>query len=113
MVDAQGLVRVFVLGDDMRLRYRVHAQTRADFYQDVYTAEQITDAAVHVTDDEKLSAHHTHTVGVQGVFALRRLGVAGSWGDAQLDLVIERVWQSTSFGHAWVAQAGLVLPFAY
>jgi Protein of unknown function (DUF3570) len=107
------VVQQIVSGIDVRLRYRVHAQTRADFYEDVYTAEQIADEARFITDDEKLSAHHTHTLGAQGVFALRRLGVAGTWGDAQLDLVIERVWQSTSFGHAWVAQAGLVLPFAY
>jgi hypothetical protein len=107
------IVQEVIEGLELRGRYRLHAQDEAFFYQDVYTADEIADSSRYLTDDEKLSAYTTHTLGAQLVVTLERLGVEGSWGDARFDVLIERIFQSTSFGNAWVAQVGLVLPIAY
>jgi hypothetical protein len=107
------LVQEVMRGLDVRARYRYYTQTRADLYKPVYTQMELSDPTVYVTSDEKLSAFTTHTLGGQVSLALRALGIGGSLGDTRLDLIVERVWQSTTFGDAWVGQLGLAVPFVY
>lgn len=107
------LVQPIVAGLEVRVRYRFHTQTAARFYQDTYTQEQISDPTVFVTDDPKLDALTTHLVGGQAAVDLALFGVRGALGAARVDLVVERVWQSSAFGDAWIAQLGFEVPFAY
>jgi hypothetical protein len=97
-------------GLDLRLRYRFHVQGAADFYQDVYSRAQLENPAVSITEDQKLSAFSTHTVGVQVGAALGLVGVSGRLGQARLEAGAERVVQDNAFGNAWVAQLGVVVP---
>ena len=106
-------VQVLAPGLEARLRYRFYTQGEADFFQDRYTQEQINDDSVYKTDDEKLSAFHTQTFGVQALVALAVLGVEGNWSDVRLDLIGERILQDNRFGDAWSFQVGLVVPVAY
>src|SRR5262249_23547868 len=107
------LVQALATGVDLRLRYRFYTQSKADFYQPVYTQMQIEDPTVHITDDEKLSAFHTHTFGGQISFTLRYLGFPGTFGKTRVDVIVERLVQSTSFGDAWIGQLGIAIPLAY
>src|SRR5690606_30168565 len=94
----------------MRLRYRYYRQTAADFYRDIYDAPQ-----AYMTDDPKLSAFTTHTVGLQLATELDnlQLGFTGSLGDARLELVVEYLQQNNRFGNAVVGQLALTLPLRY
>ena len=107
------VVQELVSGLDVRLRYRYFTQTAADFYEPVYMQSQLSDPAVHVTDDEKLSAFETHTFGGQDSLELGTIGLGGWFGGVRVDAIVERVWQETSFGDAWVGQLGVSLPFTY
>jgi hypothetical protein len=107
------LVQEVRAGLDLRLRYRYNTQTAADFYKPVYMQIELTDPSVYVTDDEKLSALTTQLFGGQIALDLRLLGVSGVFGDVRIDVVVERILQSTAFGNAWVAQLGVALPFSY
>lgn len=100
-------------GLEVRLRGRYHTQTAANFYKDVYSTAELTDPDAYVSEDEKLSAHHTETVGLAVTVALRRFGVGGELGDTLVDLGGERIWQSTTFGPAWFVSAGLIVPVRY
>jgi hypothetical protein len=105
------VVQNLVPGLDLRLRYRFYTQTGAAFYEDRYGAGEIMDPASYITDDQKLEALTTHTAGLQLAAALGLFGMTGSWADARVDLSVERVWQDDLFGNAWVAQAGVTVPF--
>jgi hypothetical protein len=107
------VIQQILPGLDVRLRYRVYVQSKADFYQDTYTAEQIADQMVYVTEDAKLASMTTHVLGGQVVVALGLFGVTGSWADVRLDAIVERILQDTYFGDAWSGQVGLMVPFAY
>jgi hypothetical protein len=100
-------------GLDLRARYRFHTQTAADFWQAIYTEAELSDFSRWVTKDEKLSALTTHTVGGQVGATLALFGVAGSLAPARIDVGVERIWQSTSYGHAWVGQVGFSVPLEY
>ncbi len=107
------LVQELVPGLDLRLRYRFFAQSAADFYKDVYMQSELTDLAVYVTDDEKLSEFTTHTFGGQVSAALSLFGFRGRLASLRVDAMVERIMQTTSFGDAWAAQVGLTVPFEY
>ena len=100
-------------GLEVRVRGRFHTQTAADFYKDIYSTAELTDPDAYVSEDEKLSAHHTETLGLAVTVALRRLGVGGELGDAMVDVGGERIWQSTTFGPAWFVSAGVIVPVRY
>ena len=100
-------------GLDVRARYRLYAQGAASFYQDVYTQDQLSDPRINVTADAKLASYVTNTLGGQVSGTLSLLGVTGDWGDVRFDLTVERVWQTSAFGNAWVAQVGMSVPFSY
>jgi Protein of unknown function (DUF3570) len=106
-------IQPIIEGLDVRARYRFYTQGAADFYRDVYTLAEVTDQSVHVTADAKLSSFHSHTLGLQLSAALSLLGVGGDWGDLRLDVGASRVWQTSAFGNAWVAEAGISVPFSY
>src|SRR5262249_48990794 len=111
-VDARAIQEI-VPGLDVRAHYRFYTQNAADFYQDVYTQAQISDPQTYVTADGKLASFMTHTLGGQVSGALSLLGVTGDWGDIRFDLSVERLWQTSTFGNAWVAQVGMSVPFSY
>ncbi len=96
-------------GLELRLRYRAYVQSKADFHQDVYSQDQISNDPF-VTDDEKLSAMRTHTIGGRLGIELRLFGVGGRWGDARLEAQFDYYAQSTAFGNAVIGQLGLDVP---
>ena len=107
------VVQQIVPGLDARVRYRYYTQSKADFYEPVYNQMQLDDPTVFVTEDEKLSAFQTHTLGGQLSIALSTFGLSGSVGGTRLDIIVDRLWQTTTFGDAWVGQLGLSVPFEY
>lgn len=107
------LIQEIVPGLELRGRYRYHTQTAAFFFQDTYTKAEIEDPMRYVTDDEKLSAFETHTLGGQVSADLSLFGVRGTWAAARIDAVVERIWQDTAFGDAWASQVGLTVPLVY
>ena len=106
-------IQPIVEGLELRGRYRFYTQGAADFYRSVYTLAEVNDPNVNVTADAKLSSFHSHTLGLQISAALSLLGVEGDWADIRLDLGANRVWQTSAFGDAWVAEAGISVPFSY
>jgi hypothetical protein len=107
------LVQPIVSGVDLRLRYRYYVQSSADFYKPVYSQMELDDPKTYVTDDEKLSAFTTHTLGGQLSAAMKIFGLGGDLGDTRVDVIAERIWQSNAFGDAWVGELGLTVPFSY
>jgi len=106
-------IQSIVDGLEVRGRYRFYTQGAADLYRDVYTLAEVIDPNTFVTADAKLSSFHSHTLGLQVSAALSLLGVTGDWGDVRLDLGVNRVWQTSAFGDAWLAEAGVSVPFSY
>ena len=103
-----------VTGDlHVRGRYRYHTQSEAFFYQDIYTRQEIEDSMRFVTEDEKLGALSTHLAGVKVSTALALFGVTGDLAGTVVDVSLEHLWQSTSFGNAWIGQLGVAIPWEY
>jgi hypothetical protein len=102
-------IQPIVDGLEVRLRVRAYTQSDADFYQEMYDS---TDTGPYVTVDQKLSSFTAQTFGGQVGFELGLLGVSGSWADARVDVMVDRILQDNDFGDAWALQAGLVVPFA-
>jgi hypothetical protein len=100
-------------GIDLRARFRYYTQTQANFYQDVYSQDQISNPDVFVTADTKLSAFQTEILGGDLVVSLGTFGVGGTWKDARIELNVERIWQNNAFGDAWVGEAAFTVPFSY
>jgi hypothetical protein len=99
---------------DVRLRLRYYTQTNAWFFQDVYTQAQISDPAQFVTTDPKLGSYETATVGGQVGVALSLFGATSElWSKSRVDLIMEYVHQTSSFGDAFVGELGLEVPFRY
>jgi uncharacterized protein DUF3570 len=107
------VVQELARGLDLRLRYRYYVQSKADFYKDVYMQSDLADSSVYVTEDEKLSAFTTHTIGGQVSVAARLLGVQGLFGKVVFDAEVERIFQDNTFGNAWSGQVGIAVPFEY
>lgn len=95
---------------ELRLRARLHTQDGASFYKDVYTRTDIDDPESFVTEDEKLGALDTQLLGARVATALALFGATGWLGESRIDVGVERYLQSTSFGDAWIVQAGYELP---
>jgi hypothetical protein len=107
------LIQEIVSGLELRLRYRYYTQSKADFYEPVYTQMQLEDLTAFVTEDEKLSAFHTQTLGGQLSVALSTFGIKGAVGGVRVDVIVEHLWQTTTFGDAWAGQLGVTVPFEY
>ena len=96
----------------LHLRYRLHLQGAADFYQVIYdTADPAVEP--YLTDDVKLSELTTHTFGIKLDLALSRLGIGGQMAGARGGALVEYITQSTYFGNAISAQLAVTVPFAY
>lgn len=93
-------------------RFRYHRQTAADFYEEVYDSN---DPMVEpfLTDDEKLSAFETYTVGVKIETTLAHFGIKGELADVRTDFVLEHVTQHNDYGNAIVASMAVSVPFDY
>lgn len=89
-------------------RYRYHTQTKA------YFAELPQGMAnPFPSDDEKLTAFDSHTVGAQLEVAGEALGLTGPTATTRGQLVLEYVDQNNRFGNALIAHVALILPFEY
>ena len=92
----------------VRLRYRYHIQTGSYFFQQEYDGSEPFFSA-----DPKMSEFDSHLVGVQLRVGLDFLGrtplsfLERSW----LDLSFNYWFQTSSFGDAVLAQAGIRAPF--
>ena len=94
---------------DVAIRYRYHHQSAADFYLPSYPSADPSDFP-YLTDDVKLSAFTSHTIGFKvGVFG-RAFGLDGALGDARGEVEFEYVDQNNRFGNAGIANAALILP---
>jgi hypothetical protein len=107
------LVQPLTDGLEVRLSYRMHTQTAAFFFQDLYTQGELADPGRFVTEDEKLSAFSTHTFGLLVSGEAGLLGISGSMAELRVELAVERILQDTAFGDAWTAQLGVVVPVRY
>ncbi|MAQ15391.1 MAG: hypothetical protein CMN30_11430 [Sandaracinus sp.] len=94
-----------------RIRYRYYRQSRSFFYQDEYDID--TTPADYVTADPKMSAFHSHLLGFQLAVRLAFLGdtALDALRDAWLQTSFEYLWQTSRFGNAVIAQAGIRVPF--
>jgi len=97
---------------DAHLRYRLHHQSAADFYEPTYPS---ADPAVepYLTDDAKLSELTTHTIGLKLEVLASLLGVHGQLGQARGEAMFEYITQSTYFGNAVAAQIAVTFPLRY
>jgi hypothetical protein len=97
---------------DAHLRYRLHHQSAADFYQPTYpTADPAEEP--YLTDDAKLSELTTHTIGVKLDVLASLLGIRGQLGQARAEAMFEYITQSTYFGNAVAAQIAVTFPLRY
>lgn len=95
----------------LRLRYRYYTQTRANFYQADTSVYEATDP--FVSADPKMSAFHSHLLGVQltlGLDFLEDSSLAFARGGT-IDFGFDYLWQTSRFGNAVIAQVGLRVPF--
>ncbi len=100
------------VGDSVEasLRYRYHRQSAAYFYQDRYDN---SDAMIqpYLTDDIKLSAFTTNTMEAKLAVHGETFGLAGRWGAARFEGVLQYVVQANRFGNAAIAHVALTVPF--
>jgi hypothetical protein len=96
-------------GVDVAFRYRHHRQGDAFFYLPSYPSNAVD----YVTDDIKLSAFTSHTLGVKFGVAGHVIGLTGRLEEARGELVLEYVDQNNRFGNAVLAHAALTVPFEY
>jgi hypothetical protein len=96
-------------GLDVALRYRLHWQGAADFYEPTY----VTNDVPYVSDDVKLSKFWAQTIGVTFGAEGRLFGLGGMLEDARGELTFEYVAQDNRFGNAVIANAGMSVPFEY
>lgn len=90
----------------LQLRYRYYRQTGAEFYRHIYDDA----GAEFVTDDPKLSAFTTQTLGLKLATPLSRLGFGGDW---RADLLVEYIRQDHRFGDAVAGSFAITVPFTY
>lgn len=100
------------LGDavTLRARYRFYDQTRSFFWRatDRYTADD-----PFYTADPKMAAFSSHLVGLRAVVLLHFLHATplAFLEDGWFDLSFDTLWQTSRYGNAIIAQAGLEIPF--
>ena len=94
-----------------RVRYRYYRQTRSFFYQGQYDIDTTPDD--YVTADPKMSAFHSHLLGFQVALRLAFLADTplDAFRQAWLQTSFEYLWQTSRFGNAVIAQAGIRVPF--
>lgn len=90
-------------------RYRFHRQTKADFYDTRYESTTLP----FLSDDVKLSAFDSHTLGAELQVVGETFGFAGRLATTRGAIGIDYVAQDNRFGNAIVAQVALTVPFEY
>jgi hypothetical protein len=93
-------------------RYRFHWQNRADFYRSIYDSADPS-LEPFITDDPKLGAMTTHTIGGKLEVGLSAFGVSGRSGDIRAELQFDYLVQDNRYGNALQAQLGVTVPFVY
>ena len=97
---------------DVHLRYRLHHQSRADFYRVSYpTADPAEEP--YLTDDVKLSRLTKQTIGAKVDLPMSLIGAQDELADARLETLFEYIFQTTYYGNAVVAQIAVTVPFGY
>ncbi len=95
--------------------YRFYLQTRASFAEEDgrYAGSSDDDAAVDTTNDPKLLAMRSHTLGLMLEHELTffESTVFDFAKHATIDLRFDRYWSSNTFGNGVMATAGGRLPF--
>jgi hypothetical protein len=99
-------------GVDFTMRYRYHWQDAADFFRLSYPSNDTMEFPF-VTDDVKLSAFTSHTLGVKLGVRGDVIGLTGRLEELRGELVLEYIDQNNRFGNAAIAHAALTLPFEY
>lgn len=99
-------------GVDVTLRYRYHRQGAADFYLPSYPSNDL-DQFPYVTDDVKLSAFDSQTIGFKVGVLGSVIGFTGRFEQARGEFMLEYTDQDNRFGNAVQAHASLTLPFEY
>ncbi len=99
-------------GIDFSVRYRYHRQSDADFFLPSYPSNDL-DEFPYVTDDVKLSAFDSHTIGFKLAVLGGVIGFTGRLEEARGELLLEYTDQDNRFGNAVQAHAALTLPFEY
>lgn len=93
----------------LRARYRYYNQTRSFFQQSQgYTAED-----PYWTADPKMTEFHSHLVGgllVLHLAFLERTALDFAW-NATVELGLEYVWRTNTFGNGVIGQVALNVPF--
>jgi hypothetical protein len=103
------------LGDSsiVRLRYRFYAQSGAEFARRTAYPGNVLDYKGDTTNDPKLLAMRSHTLGL--AFEQRLDFLSGSFlgfaDQAWIDIMIDRYWSNTAFGNGVIGTAGGRLPF--
>jgi hypothetical protein len=96
-------------GTTFGMRYRYHRQDKAYFYEPRYDTATLE----FLSDDVKLSAFDSHTLGASLETGGDVIGFTGWLGTLRGQIVIEYVDQNNRFGNALVAHAALSVPFEY
>ncbi len=99
-------------GVDLTLRYRYHRQTAADFFLLSYPSNDLAQFPF-VTDDVKLGAFDSHTLGFKVGVIGSVIGFTGRLEQARGEVMFEYTDQDNRFGNAVQAHAALTLPFEY
>ncbi|MBZ0233917.1 MAG: DUF3570 domain-containing protein [Deltaproteobacteria bacterium] len=95
-------------GSLFAVRYRYHRQSKAYFFEDDYAMPMDL-----ISEDEKLSAFTSHTIGASFEMSGHVIGFTGTLGETRGQIVIEYVDQNNRFGNAIAAHASLTVPITY
>jgi hypothetical protein len=94
---------------DFGLRYRMHVQGAADFYEAMYdvTAPELEP---YLSADEKLSAFVSHTLEAKLGLRGEAFGASGRLAGTRFDLLLQYTEQGNAFGNAAAAQVAVTVP---
>lgn len=94
---------------DAGIRYRVHWQDKANFFQDRYRTGDPT-MQPFVSDDIKLSDFSTHLLEAKLGVAGATFGWQGRLGATRFEALLTYILQDNRFGNAVVANAAITVP---
>ncbi len=97
---------------DASLRYRLHAQTHAEFYRDRYATSDIS-VVRYLSDDVKLDNQATHLIEAKLGVSGEAFGMSGRWESARLEGILQYALLHPRFGNAIIAHVAVTVPFEY
>ena len=102
------------------VRYRFHTQNAAFFYRERYDEAMgicepgsVAPEDCFASDDVKLSKFTSHTMEAKLGILGEVFNLAGMWGGARFEGMLQYVVQHNRFGNAIIAHVALTLPFDY